>query len=163
MDGENHEDFRALHGQLTAKHQPATPTEQILVERMVMNQWLTLRAVRLQNRSVNLAKLQKEEFTPGLPLFIRYQHTAERAFDRAHNELLKAQKERTNSAIGFEPQNAAAPAGTPAGIGENTPQSAPITAISPEISPEPVPAAAPEAPPIQKIAPEPPDIAKMAA
>ena len=44
-----------------------------------------------------------------LGLLIRYHTSAERAFHRAHNELVKTQKERKKSEIGFVPQNAAQP------------------------------------------------------
>jgi hypothetical protein len=40
-----------------------------------------------------------------LGLLIRYQTSADRAFHRAHNELVKAKKQRSNSEIGFESQN----------------------------------------------------------
>ena len=100
MEGENQEEFSALHAQLTDEHQPATPTEQILVERMFLNQWLSLRAFRLQNMALNMSIKGGTPVNLTLPLFIRYQATADRTFDRSHNELLKAQKERKSPPMG---------------------------------------------------------------
>ena len=41
---ENPQEFQALLYDLMGEHDPATPTEQILVEKMALNQWLSLRA-----------------------------------------------------------------------------------------------------------------------
>src|ERR1700678_2552498 len=49
MPGEDPKEFRALLDSLVEEHQPATETEQILVEKMALNQWLSLRAFRLQS------------------------------------------------------------------------------------------------------------------
>jgi len=49
------------------------------------------------------ARYLKLGMTPThLPVFIRYQTAAERSFYKAHTELLKIQKQRQNSKIGFE-------------------------------------------------------------
>src|ERR1700676_5338758 len=63
-----------------------------------------------------------------LPLLIRYQTTADRAFHKSHNELLKVQKLRGKSPNGFESKNAPQ-AGTPAAkaAAEAPPESAPKT------------------------------------
>ena len=71
---------------------------------MTIQQWLSLRAFRLQgeaflNDTVNGAKFAVPK---DLGVLIRYQTTAERAFHKAHNELVKAKKQRINSKIGFE-------------------------------------------------------------
>ena len=111
IPGENPEEFRSLVADLMSEHQPETQTEQILVEKMALHQWLSLRAFRLQsNLFVGQMLVQQDKF--GIPkdlgLLIRYQTSAERAFHRAHTDLVKTQKERKKSEIGFEPQNAAA-------------------------------------------------------
>src|SRR5271166_6507048 len=46
--GENPEELKALLADLMSEYQPQTPTEQILVEKMTQNQWLSGRAFRLQ-------------------------------------------------------------------------------------------------------------------
>ncbi len=108
MPGEDPNEFKALVDSLIAEFQPATETEQILVEKMATNSWLSQRAFRLQGYAFAEQRLRDDKF--GIPkelgLLIRYHSTAERAFHRAHNELVKAQKERRKSEIGFDPQKA---------------------------------------------------------
>ena len=101
VQGEDPAEFNLLLDDLISEHQPATPTEQILVEQMAHHHWISLRATRLLNSEV--AFYLKSAFTPTqLGLFIRCQTSAERSFHKAHNELLKAQKKRETSKIGFE-------------------------------------------------------------
>jgi len=135
LDGEDPEDFYGLMHSLVDEFQPATAMEQILVEKMVHNQWLSLRAIRLQNDAFRYRMQPRLGETPhDLGLLIRYQATSDRAFHKAHAELLKAQKERKNSEIGFVLQNAAQPAETPQTA---APQPAKKPAAKPEILPTP--------------------------
>jgi hypothetical protein len=107
IPGESHEAFIALLDELLIEHQPASPTEEILVEKMAQTQWLTQRALNLQGEAFLELALKQESGVPKhLGLLIRYYTSADRAFHRAHNELIKAQKQRRNSEIGFVPQNA---------------------------------------------------------
>src|SRR5579863_7994330 len=108
IPGENQEHFCALLNDLIREHQPATLTEQILVERMAHHHWIALRANRIQGDLLAETTVFKE-IHYHLPLLIRYQTTADRAFHKAHSELLKVQKQRGNSPIGFESQKAEAP------------------------------------------------------
>jgi hypothetical protein len=109
ISGEDKEEFNALLSDLIGEFQPATPNEQILVEKMVSNHWNSLRAIRLQSvilrGPVALGYIHKD-----LALLLRYQTTADRAYHKAHAELLKAQKERKNAEIGFESKPAPQPA-----------------------------------------------------
>src|SRR5579872_6380222 len=59
-------------------------------------------------------------------LLIRYHQASERGFDRARNELVKAQKERKKSEIGFESQTAVQPPAAEA------PEPAPTSEIAPQ-------------------------------
>ena len=43
IPGENPEEFRSLVADLMSEHQPETQTEQILVEKMALHQWLLCR------------------------------------------------------------------------------------------------------------------------
>ena len=105
IKGEKQEDLDTLYRNLHEELKPATHVEQILVEKMIHNQWLSLRAIRLQ--SARLAGKQPwEELPKDLGLLIRYQTAADRAFHRAHAELLKLQKERQKSEIGFVREDA---------------------------------------------------------
>src|SRR5271165_2611014 len=112
VPGEDPEEFKALLTDLAGEYDPATATEQILVEKMALSQWLSLRAFRLQGEAFLDLTLQGDSF--GIPkslgVLIRYQTTAERTFHTAHNELVKTQKERKKSEIGFESQKSAEPA-----------------------------------------------------
>ena len=104
---EDPEEFIALLYDLMGEYEPATPTEQILVEKMALNQWLSLRGFRLQGEAFLDLKLMSDSFAipKTLGLLIRYQTSAERTFHKAHNELVKTQKERKKSEIGFESQS----------------------------------------------------------
>ena len=76
---------------------------------MVQNQWLALRAYRLQSIALN-APAAPGDVHPDLGLLIRYHQSSDRGFYKARNELLNVQKERKKSEIGFESQAAAKPA-----------------------------------------------------
>ncbi len=129
MPGEDPEEFKALLDSLIAEHQPAGETEQILVEKMAVNTWLSQRAFRLQGYAFSAQMLQDEKF--GIPkdlgLLIRYHSAAERAFHKAHAELVKTQKERKKSEIGFESQNAGEPVA-------EAPEAAPIAPLPPKFA-----------------------------
>ena len=126
MPGEDPHEFRCLLDDLTDHHQPANVTEQILVEKMAQNKWLSDRAFRLQGEAFVNAMMNGENFAvpKELSLLIRYKTAAENAFHKAHNELVKAQKERAKSEIGFESQS---PTEATANRLENNPKIVPIT------------------------------------
>jgi len=136
IPGEDPNEFRGLVEDFIAEHQPVTVTEQVLVEKMAQQQWLSLRAFRLQGEAfISQAEADTNFGVPkDLGLLIRYQTSADRAFHRAHNELVKAKKQRTNSEIGFESQNLeqgvhAAPQ-EPAPAPPEPPKAAPVVPIS---------------------------------
>jgi hypothetical protein len=104
IPGEDPDEFRGLVEDFIAEHQPVCVTEQVLVEKMAQQQWLSLRALRLQGEAFICQDCADTGFSvpKDLGLLIRYQTSADRAFHRAHNELVKAKKQRPNSEIGFE-------------------------------------------------------------
>ena len=126
MPGEDPAEFRSLLDDLLDQHQPANVTEQILVEKMAQNKWLSDRAFRLQGESFINNMMSGENFAipKELGLLIRYRTSAENAFHKAHNELVKAQKERKKSEIGFESQT---PSDNPSAQPENDSEIVPIT------------------------------------
>jgi hypothetical protein len=126
IPGEDPAEFDGLLNDLLAQHQPANVTEQILVEKMAQNKWLSDRAFRLQSYAFIDGMLRGEKFAvpPTLSVLIRYRTSSDNAFHKAHNELVKAQKERKKSEIGFESQT---PSDTPATQPENDPKITPIT------------------------------------
>ena len=136
LKGENEDDFFKIHCNFLNEHQPATHMELTLVEKMVHNQWLSLRAIRLQSERL-LAIRPGEEIPKDLGLLIRYQTAADRAFHKAHAELLKLQKERKKSEIGFDPKNAVEAPAKPEKLPERPKKSAaprPIAVSELEIS-----------------------------
>ena len=112
IPGENPEDFQNLLADLQAEFQPAGSDEEILLEKMVHHQWLTLRAYRLQAQVLSAAiaygTLPKE-----LAVLIRYHHSSDRAYLRLRQELINTQKQRNDGEIGFEPEEIPAPAPEP--------------------------------------------------
>jgi len=140
LQDEDPAEFNLLLDALIAEYQPATPTEQILVEQMAHHHWISLRATRLQDSEIAYCMVTG---TPAqqLGLFIRYQTSAERSFHKAHTELVKAQKQRENSRIGFESKKLAEAAGVAAKSELKTPE--PVPSI--EKIPSPAPAG-PEGP-----------------
>jgi len=154
IPGEDPEEFKALLDDLIAEHQPANTTEQILVEKMAVNQWLSLRAFRLQGY-VFLGESMRPDLDNAalsiphdLGLLIRYHTSAERAFHKAHHELVKAQKERKKSEIGFESQNAGEPADRASAKRKNEPIAVAVTWVGPDCPAESASSAAPEAQPV---------------
>ena len=136
IPGEDPEEFRGLIEDFIAEHQPVCVTEQVLVEKMAQQHWLSLRALRLQGEAFIYQACADIGFAvpKDLGLLIRYQTSADRAFHRAHNELVKAKKQRPNSEIGFESQNfgeeAHPSAPEPAPTSPEPPKPAPVIPIS---------------------------------
>ncbi len=85
IPGEDPAQFDALLRDLLAEHQPASPTESVLVRQMAESYWLMQRALRLQNEAFTETGVDAQK----LALFLRYQTTHERAFYKALNLLLK--------------------------------------------------------------------------
>ena len=97
-------DFQALERDLTAEHQPTTPTESILVLEMAQSHWLRQRAILLQNTCfVGSTRLDPENERQ-LALYLRYQNTHSRAFYKALHELQKLRAEKRKQEIGFVSQ-----------------------------------------------------------
>jgi len=158
IPGENPEEFKALLADLTQEFQPATPTEQILIEHMTQNQWLSLRAFRLQTNSFSMGKWGIDfTISKDLGLLIRYQTAADRAFHRAHTDLVKAQKERKKSEIGFEPQNAVKTADNGQRTTDDVPETATVTRVKTDFPPPPVFSADPDARAGLEVVPEAPN------
>ena len=100
---ENEEDFSTFKADMLLEHNPATPTEGILVQTMIESHWLATRASSLQSFYLNE---QTGEITDEKKhnLYGRYQTTHTRAFHKALNDLLKLRKEKRTEQNGFESQ-----------------------------------------------------------
>ena len=88
---------------LRAEHQPTIAFETDLIEKMAQHFWLAQRAVLLQeicfDRETPHCDCQKQ-----LALYLRYQTTHERAFERCVKELRNIRNESRKQKIGFESQ-----------------------------------------------------------
>ena len=111
--GEKPEEFNLLLADLHTEFQPATTSEQILLEKMVHHQWFSLRACRLQSVALNSPSVASGYMPKDLGVLIRYQQSSDRGFYKARNELLTARKERQKSEIRFESQDPAQPPAEP--------------------------------------------------
>ena len=103
LDWENQEEYRLLHAALEKEHQPATTTEEILVETMAHSFWLRKRALILQDTCLPGESLACND-EKVLALYIRYQTTHDRAFHRTLSDLLKLRAAKRKQEIGFESQ-----------------------------------------------------------
>ena len=100
---ENQSEFDALLTGLRTEHQPATPTETALVEKMAQALWLAKRALLLQELTFNI-ELPVCDDEKQLALYIRYQTTHDRAFHKSLNQLSRLRAEKRKAEIGFESQ-----------------------------------------------------------
>jgi len=98
---EKAEDYEALLDGLREEHQPANPTEALLVEQMAQHWWIAQRALRLQELSFHaegpVCTSEKE-----LALYMRYGTTHERAFSKALTDLTKLRAEQLKAAERLE-------------------------------------------------------------
>jgi hypothetical protein len=103
MPWESQLDFDALRDALRNEHQPATPTEQLLVDGMAQYHWLRDRAMTLQQGCFDL-ETGKISDQKSFALYLRYETTHQRAFHKSLNDLLKLRAEKRKAEIGFESQ-----------------------------------------------------------
>ena len=98
---EDQEDFNLLVTRLRAEHQPNIAFETDLIEKMAQHFWLAQRAILLQeicfDRETPHCDCQKQ-----LALYLRYQTTHERAFERCVKELRTLRNENRKQKIGFD-------------------------------------------------------------
>ncbi|MBV9767615.1 MAG: hypothetical protein JOZ48_22435 [Acidobacteriaceae bacterium] len=88
IPGEDPAAFDALLHDLLEEHQPASPTEELLIKEMAQSYWLAQRALRFQNECFTETGVDEKR----LALFLRYQTTHDRAFHKALSTLMKLQK-----------------------------------------------------------------------
>jgi len=98
---EKQEEFEDLRARLCAEHQVYSPFEAELIEKMAQHYWVSQRAVLLQESCFDL-EMPLCEQEKQLALYLRYQTTHDRAFERCVKELRTLRKEREKVKIGFE-------------------------------------------------------------
>ncbi len=134
IPGEDRAAFEALLNNFLIEHQPANPTEELLVNEMAQAYWLTQRAIYFQNACFTDAGVDDKRIgslgpvvrvddkrtgrlgpvvrvdDKRLSLFLRYQVTHDRRFYKALHTLISLKKNRARQqaapACGFVPQNA---------------------------------------------------------
>ena len=124
VNDEDRGEFNGLVADLHGEYQPATHTEQMLLEKMVLHQWNSLRAYRLESIALKFSLEHVDSIPSELGLLIRYHQSSDRCFYKARHELLTAQKERIKSEIGSERQEPADPP--------------PLASEEPQKAPEPI-------------------------
>jgi hypothetical protein len=96
LGNESQDEFDSMLALMIEDNQPETATEFILIEKMAVRIWLSRRAQRLQDCALT------EDDLPRLGVYLRYQTTNDRGFDKCLSTLNQIKKER----IGFESQKA---------------------------------------------------------
>jgi hypothetical protein len=112
IPGEDPSAFNALLADLLAEHQPATPSEELLVREIAQSWWLTQRALRFQDECFTAEGVDQKR----LALFLRYQTTHERAFHKALTALIRLKKDRARE---FVSQSSAKPRLVPQFVSQN--------------------------------------------
>ncbi len=101
LPNESQADYDAHLASLVAEHQPATYTEQLLVDLMAQHYWHCRRTLasidRLMEKGCEDPKL--------LAIFLRYQTQFSRSFHRCLTDLTKLRAQRIREQIGFERQD----------------------------------------------------------
>ncbi len=108
IPGEDPAAFESLRNDLIEEHQPANPTEELLLNEMAQSYWLEQRAIRLQNECFTANGVDEKR----LSLFLRYQTTYNRGFHKALNTLLRLKQSARKQASlnpGLVSQTAASP------------------------------------------------------
>ena len=104
LPGENSAEFQQLRNSLLEEHQPATPTESLLVEEIAQAHWRLDRVRHRQDQA-----FESETFdTKLLALLHRYATSYERTFFKSLEVLKKLQRERlAENKSGFVSQKSA--------------------------------------------------------
>jgi len=100
---EDHEQYDLLYGGLLNDHQPSNTTEHLLVKNMAQSYWLRQRALTLQQMCFSGERPMCEiDFEKQLALYLRYQTTHDRAFNKALDQLQKLRAITKKDETGFE-------------------------------------------------------------
>ena len=93
LPSEDQDQFETLLDALRMEHQPVTPTEALLVDKMAEHYWLSQRAQILQDLSMD-GDAPSNEKEKSFALYIRYQTANDRGFSKCLHDLLKLRAER---------------------------------------------------------------------
>ena len=102
---EDQDQYDLLYGGLLDDHHPSNTTEHLLVKTMAQSYWLRERALNLQQMCFRSeAPMCEVDREKQLALYLRYQTTHDRAFNKALDQLQKLRADRRKEQIGFESQ-----------------------------------------------------------
>jgi hypothetical protein len=104
LPSEAQEEFDRLLDSLRAEHQPQCVLEDLLILKLAQHFWLSQRAQLLQQTVLEDASLNEAERQQQLALYLRYQTTNDRGFQKCIDQLLKLRAQRVKEVIGFERQ-----------------------------------------------------------
>ncbi len=104
------EEFDEMFANLVTDHQAASPSEVQLILKMAQSLWRSRRAVELQDQCIEIIDMEEEDRAAkarkNLDLYIRYQASHDRAYQRYAAELRKFQTDLKKAEIGFVSQQA---------------------------------------------------------
>ena len=103
LESESQQDFDGFLAALRKEHQPASPSEDALVEQLAQHYWLGRRAMNLQTALLSSGHINREN-EKTFALYLRYQATHDRGFSKCFNALFKIKIDRRKQEIGFERQ-----------------------------------------------------------
>jgi hypothetical protein len=98
LDWERAETFDRIKADFELEHQPTTPTESVLVERMVQHYWLVQRCISMQ--TALMVNIVDDSTLKAVDTYIRYQTHHQRQFDKALAMLLTLRAETRKAEIG---------------------------------------------------------------
>jgi hypothetical protein len=104
LESEDQQEFDSLLTSLRLEHQPATATENILVDRLAQHFWLGQRAQLLQTMTFANPDLPTAQAEHSFALYLRYQTANDRAFSKCLHDLLKLKSEKRKIEAALEQQ-----------------------------------------------------------
>jgi phage-related minor tail protein len=109
---EDRAEFNKMLRSLLIDLNASTDSEFELVDKMAQSLWRSRRALELQDKCIDILAFEDESLAPAtrknLELYIRYQTSHDRAYQRYAAELRKLQAELKKAEIGFVSQKHAA-------------------------------------------------------
>ncbi|MBV9081983.1 MAG: hypothetical protein JOZ62_04850 [Acidobacteriaceae bacterium] len=103
LPDENQEEFDTLLAAFRDEHQPATPSEETLVDQLAKHLWVSRRAGRLLDQALT-AGCESREQQKSIALYLRYQTASDRGFSKSLNDLLRIRAQKVREQLGFERQ-----------------------------------------------------------
>jgi hypothetical protein len=109
LSEDDRDEYYKMFGNMMRDHQAETDSEMELVQIMAQSLWRSRRAVELQDKCIDMLAFEDDEtfavpMRKKLELYIRYQASHDRAYQRYAAELRKLQAQLKKAEIGFVSQ-----------------------------------------------------------